>query len=73
MPSNGQITFWTGTTSQGGDDNHFGNKVVNYEENGIDAKSIDYPRLVAVLIEAIKEQFLLYLWRITCLKSLINI
>lgn len=31
-------------------------EVVNYEENGMDAKSIDYPRLVAVLIEAIKEQ-----------------
>ena len=31
-------------------------QVVAYEENGIDAKSVDYPRLVAVLIEAIKEQ-----------------
>lgn len=31
-------------------------QVVVYEENGIDARSVDYPRLVAVLIEAIKEQ-----------------
>ncbi|MDP2208585.1 MAG: hypothetical protein Q8K98_07400 [Bacteroidota bacterium] len=72
MPTNGQITFWTGSTTQDGDDNHFWNKdstedvgkaiseVVNYEENGVDAKSVDYPRLVAVLIEATKEQFLLY-------------
>ena len=30
--------------------------VVAYEENGEDAKSVDYARLVAVLIEAIKEQ-----------------
>lgn len=29
---------------------------VAYEENGTDTKSIDYARLVAVLIEAIKEQ-----------------
>ena len=27
-----------------------------YEENGKDAKSLDYSRLVALLIEAIKEQ-----------------
>ena len=31
-------------------------EVVAYEENGVDAKSVDYPRLVAVLIEAVKEQ-----------------
>jgi hypothetical protein len=31
-------------------------EVVAYEENGKDAKSIDYARLVSVLIEAIKEQ-----------------
>jgi len=31
-------------------------EVVAYEENGLDAKSIDYSRLVAVLIEAMKEQ-----------------
>jgi len=31
-------------------------EVVAYEENGTDAKSVDYARLVAVLIEAIKEQ-----------------
>ncbi len=31
-------------------------EVVVYEENGIDAKSVDYPRLVALLIEASKEQ-----------------
>ncbi|MBC7187920.1 MAG: tail fiber domain-containing protein [Calditrichaeota bacterium] len=31
-------------------------EVVTYEENGRDARSIDYGRLVAVLIEAIKEQ-----------------
>ncbi len=31
-------------------------EVVTYEENGIDAKAVDYSRLVAVLIEAIKEQ-----------------
>jgi len=31
-------------------------EVVAYEENGKDAKSVDYARLVAVLIEAIKEQ-----------------
>lgn len=30
-------------------------EVVAYEENGTDAKSIDYARLVAVLIEAVKE------------------
>ena len=31
-------------------------EIVAYEENGIDAKSVDYARLVAVLIEAVKEQ-----------------
>ena len=31
-------------------------EIVAYEENGIDAKGIDYSRLVAVLIEAVKEQ-----------------
>jgi len=31
-------------------------EVVDYEENGKDAKSLDYARLVAVLVEAIKEQ-----------------
>jgi len=31
-------------------------EVVEYEENGIDAKSLDYARLVAVLVEAMKEQ-----------------
>lgn len=31
-------------------------EVVSYEENGKDAKSLDYDRLVAVLVEAIKEQ-----------------
>lgn len=31
-------------------------EVVHYEENGIDAQSVDYARLVAVLIEAVKEQ-----------------
>jgi hypothetical protein len=31
-------------------------EVVSYEENGKDAKSVDYARLVAVLIEAMKEQ-----------------
>ncbi|MEX0602479.1 MAG: tail fiber domain-containing protein, partial [Bacteroidota bacterium] len=30
--------------------------MVEYEENGTDAKSLDYSRLVAVLIEAVKEQ-----------------
>uniref|UniRef100_A0A7V3RII3 Tail fiber domain-containing protein n=1 Tax=candidate division WOR-3 bacterium TaxID=2052148 RepID=A0A7V3RII3_UNCW3 len=31
-------------------------EVVAYEKNGTDAKSLDYARLVAVLVEAIKEQ-----------------
>jgi len=31
-------------------------EVVVYEKNGVDAQSIDYARLVAVLIEAVKEQ-----------------
>lgn len=31
-------------------------EVVQYEENGIDAQSVDYARIVAVLIEAVKEQ-----------------
>jgi hypothetical protein len=31
-------------------------EVVAYEENGTDAKSLDYARLTAVLVEAVKEQ-----------------
>lgn len=31
-------------------------EVVAYEDNGIDARSVDYARLVALLIEAVKEQ-----------------
>lgn len=31
-------------------------EVVAYEENGVDARSVDYPRLVALLIQAVKEQ-----------------
>jgi len=31
-------------------------EVVAYEEEGTDAQSVDYARLVAVLIEAVKEQ-----------------
>jgi hypothetical protein len=31
-------------------------EVVAFEQNGVDAQSVDYARLVAVLIEAIKEQ-----------------
>jgi hypothetical protein len=31
-------------------------EVVAYEANGQDAKSVDYARLVSVLIEAVKEQ-----------------
>jgi hypothetical protein len=31
-------------------------EVVIYEDNGVDAESIDYARLVALLIEAVKEQ-----------------
>lgn len=31
-------------------------EIVAYEANGVDAKSVDYARLVAVLIEAVKEQ-----------------
>ena len=31
-------------------------EVVAYEENGVDAKGVDYARLTAVLIEAVKEQ-----------------
>jgi hypothetical protein len=31
-------------------------EIVAYEENGQDAKSIDYARLVALLIEGMKEQ-----------------
>lgn len=31
-------------------------EIVTYEENGIDAKSVDYSRLVSLLIEASKEQ-----------------
>jgi hypothetical protein len=30
--------------------------VVDYEDNGVDAKALDYGRLVALLIEALKEQ-----------------
>ena len=30
-------------------------EIVAYEKNGVDAKSVDYSRLVAVLIEAVKE------------------
>jgi hypothetical protein len=31
-------------------------EIVSYEANGVDAQSVDYQRIVAVLIEAIKEQ-----------------
>nr|MBC8186100.1 tail fiber domain-containing protein [candidate division KSB1 bacterium] len=31
-------------------------EIVAYEENGVDAKSVDYSRLVAVLIQGMKEQ-----------------
>jgi hypothetical protein len=31
-------------------------ELVEYEENGVDARSLDYSRLVAVLVEAIKAQ-----------------
>ncbi len=31
-------------------------EVVAYEDNGVDAKSIDYARLTALLVEAVKEQ-----------------
>jgi len=31
-------------------------ELVEYEENGVDAKSVDYARLTAVLIQAVKEQ-----------------
>ncbi|MGO9272413.1 MAG: tail fiber domain-containing protein [Terriglobia bacterium] len=31
-------------------------EVVNYEENGKDARGIDYARLTALLVEAVKEQ-----------------
>ncbi len=31
-------------------------EVVQYEENGVDAISLDYARLIPILIEAIKEQ-----------------
>jgi len=31
-------------------------EVVFYEANGVDAKGVDYARLTAVLIEAVKEQ-----------------
>jgi len=30
-------------------------EVVAYEDNGVDAKGVDYARLTAVLIEAVKE------------------
>ena len=44
-------------------------EVVAYEENGKDAKSLDYARLVAVLVEAVKEQQK----EIEQLKALLNI
>jgi hypothetical protein len=31
-------------------------EIVSYEENGVDARSVKYSRMVAVLIEAVKEQ-----------------
>jgi len=31
-------------------------EIVQYEENGVDARSLDYARLIPILIEAIKEQ-----------------
>ncbi|MDZ7357660.1 MAG: tail fiber domain-containing protein, partial [candidate division KSB1 bacterium] len=31
-------------------------EVVTYEENGVDAQSVDYARLVAILIQGMKEQ-----------------
>ena len=31
-------------------------EVVTYEENGVDAKSIDYGHLVGLIVEAVKEQ-----------------
>ena|SRR5208283_351009 len=31
-------------------------EVVTYEDNGVDAKSLDYAHLVALIIEAVKEQ-----------------
>ena len=31
-------------------------EVVAYEQNGVDAKSVDYARLVALFIEGIKQQ-----------------
>ena len=31
-------------------------EIVSYEENGVDVRSVDYSRLTAVLIEAVKEQ-----------------
>ena len=31
-------------------------ELVQYEDNGVDAKSLDYARLVPLLIEAVKEQ-----------------
>jgi uncharacterized small protein (DUF1192 family) len=31
-------------------------EIVVYEENGVDAQSLDYARLTALLIEAVKEQ-----------------
>jgi hypothetical protein len=31
-------------------------EVVTYEENGVDAKALDYARLVSLLVEAVKEQ-----------------
>lgn len=34
-------------------------EIVTFEENGVDARSVDYSRIVALLIEAIKEQQLM--------------
>ena len=31
-------------------------EVVTFEENGVDARGVDYARLTALLIEAVKEQ-----------------
>ena len=31
-------------------------EVVTWEENGVDAKGVDYARVVSVLVEAVKEQ-----------------
>ena len=31
-------------------------EIVSFEENGIDASSMDYPKLTALLVEAVKAQ-----------------